>query len=779
MKQILGIAKTELQVLFFSPIAWFILIVFMVQSSLSYFGTVGSMAATMHDGRGLSDVTYGLLVQYGMTSTLFPQVLGTLFYYIPLLTMGVMSRELSSGSIKLLYASPVTNAQIVLGKFLSVAFYGLFMVVLLLLLVMQGAWIVGANFDWGFVPVSLLGVFLVICAYGAVGVFMSSITSYQMVAMLSTLVALTFFNYVGTFGQDISFVRDITYWFSINGRAMLFAKGVFCSEDLLYFLTVIFLFLSLSIIRLVSQRENISRVAILGKYALTFGIVVLVAFVSSRPVMKFYYDATRFERHTLTETSQDIIAQLEGDYTITTYANIFETFPIVSKAYPRSELDDINKLLSPYTRFKKDLKLKYKYYAAPTGGTYDYYRQFMKNASFDEIVEEQLERLEISEKRLTPLDEIIKMEPLVEQEDFRTIKVIESPSGEKVIIRYFNDITVVPTEAEISAAFKRLITTNYPKVAFVSGHGERSIYNDGDMSYSMFTSKAVRSSLYNQGYDVTEITLDKPVADDISTIVIADPRVAFTEVELANYNSFVARGGNIVILGEPARKDNIDVLISPFGYKMADGVLVKPRAGSRADLIAQKPTLVGRGLSYFMNNFAKDGITKISTPSATYLEQIAETDYNETIVMTSDGSMGDLWNELETRNFEEQEPTRNEEIGEVVIRREPMAVALDKEVGGKTQKIMIISDADLFSNQEMAVYPHSGIRADNASFVTAVFEWMSDGVSPIDMRRKEPTDTSVDITIEGAKLVKGFYMWGIPLVMLIFAMVISIRRRSR
>ena len=64
----------------------------------------------------------------GFTSTrdggVFPYVLGYLYLYIPLLTMGLMSREFSSGSIKLLYSSPVRASQIVAGKFLSVMVYG-------------------------------------------------------------------------------------------------------------------------------------------------------------------------------------------------------------------------------------------------------------------------------------------------------------------------------------------------------------------------------------------------------------------------------------------------------------------------------------------------------------------------------------------------------------------------------------------------------------------------------------------------------------------------------
>ena len=58
---------------------------------------------------------------------LFESIQRNLYFYVPLLTMGLMSREFGSGSIKLLYSSPITNTQIVLGKFLAMMVYGLCM----------------------------------------------------------------------------------------------------------------------------------------------------------------------------------------------------------------------------------------------------------------------------------------------------------------------------------------------------------------------------------------------------------------------------------------------------------------------------------------------------------------------------------------------------------------------------------------------------------------------------------------------------------------------------
>lgn len=182
-------------------------------------------------------------------------MLKSLYLYIPLITMGLMSRELSSGPIKFLYSSPITTTQIILGKYLSMLIYGAMLVVILLIYVVFGAFTI-ENMDLPFVLTGLLGLYLLTCAYAAIGLFMSSITSYQVVAAMGTLAVLAVLNFIGEIGQDISLVRDITYWLSISGRAYKFLAGIICSEDILYFIIVVMLFILLSVMRLQAARKK-------------------------------------------------------------------------------------------------------------------------------------------------------------------------------------------------------------------------------------------------------------------------------------------------------------------------------------------------------------------------------------------------------------------------------------------------------------------------------------------------------------------------------------------
>ena len=108
MRAIYKIAKSELGSLFYSPIAWLILVLFTIQIYSGFSSMLGYMvdADIMGDYRGGKTISLFLL---GLNVP-FVAMQNNLFLYIPLLTMGLMSREYSSGSIKLLFSSPISRA---------------------------------------------------------------------------------------------------------------------------------------------------------------------------------------------------------------------------------------------------------------------------------------------------------------------------------------------------------------------------------------------------------------------------------------------------------------------------------------------------------------------------------------------------------------------------------------------------------------------------------------------------------------------------------------------
>ena len=355
MKIIYKIAKAELQSLFFSPIAWLILILYTFQTGIDFAGLIDGVMKSKEMGYGATNATSRF---FGGWEGVLTIVQGYLYLYIPLLTMNLMSRELGSGSIKLLYSSPVTNVQIILGKYLSMVVYALVLVGILLLYVLVGAFII-KDFDYSQVFTGLLGIYLLICAYAAIGLLMSSLTSYQVVAAVGTLAVLSLLTYVQGWWQDVEFVRDLTYWLAMPGRSQEFLFGMICSANIIYFFLVIALFLAMAIIRLQSRRQKSKWTVTWGKYLGIWAIALLIGYVTSRPAFRSYYDATTTDQNTLTPNSQKIIGQMDGKLKMTTYVNLLDKYFWIG--LPARVNEDL-KLFEQYVRFKPDMEMEYVYY---------------------------------------------------------------------------------------------------------------------------------------------------------------------------------------------------------------------------------------------------------------------------------------------------------------------------------------------------------------------------------------------------------------------------------
>ena len=241
MKVIYKIAKRELQMLFYSPIAWLLLLCFAIQTGIIFSELFGSLVRDANEYGHAWRASKTLFAFGDQGEGLWIQVQSFLYFYIPLLTMGMVSKDLSSGSIKLLYSSPISSLQIILGKYLCMVFYALILMAILSIYLII-AWCTVENFEEAWILTGFLGVFLQTCTYMVIGIFMSSLTSYQIIAAVGTFLIFMLMSMVGGMRQQYDLVRDITYWLCINGRSSTFIQGMLCSEDLIYFPVVIAMF---------------------------------------------------------------------------------------------------------------------------------------------------------------------------------------------------------------------------------------------------------------------------------------------------------------------------------------------------------------------------------------------------------------------------------------------------------------------------------------------------------------------------------------------------------
>lgn len=766
MKTILKITKNELSTLFYSPIAWLILIIFTFQSGMAYANAWDSILRSVALGFNPSSLTGRLLLGWpGAISSMQEH----LFLYIPLLTMGLMSQEYNRGSIKLLYSSPVTNRQIIFGKYLSMIIYAAVLVAILFIYYVFTAFTV-QNVGTSFAMTALLGVFLMICAYAAIGLFMSSLTAYQVVAAVGTLAVLAVLNYIGRVGQEIPFVRDITYWLSISGRADTFLKGLICSEDLLYFLLVITLFVSLSILRLQAERtkRTVSQNAL--RYGGVVIVTLLIGYFSARPALRCYYDATEMKENTLTQNSIDIMEKLDGPLTITTYVNMFDENYF--RALPRYYNEDFNRF-EKYIRFKPEIKMKYVYYYDKTNNPT--LEQRYPGLTDEQRLKKICDALDWDVKKVLTPEQIRAKEDLSGEYN-KYVRVIERGNGQKSYLRLYDDNYRHPTETEISAALKRMVVKS-PVVAFLTGHGERSIYGIGERDYYAFSQyKEFRSSLVNQGFESISLSLDSvnKIPEDIDILVISDLRTALSPREQSIIENYIAEGRNLLIAGEPRRQEQMNPLLAPLGLSFMPGILVQESKDFSADLILASPTQPSLGIAKRFQNMVAWN-SKVTMPSAIGIEQTEDKGF-DVIPMLTTNSKGS-WNELETTNFIEDTARINPAIGEVEKANTTM-MYLNRKVNDKEQRIIVLGDADCIANGELT-RQRNGISSSNFSVITESFYLLSSGEFPVDTSRKGSSDNKIYINEKWGIWINILFMGILPGVLIFLSLALWWKRRKK
>jgi ABC-2 type transport system permease protein len=252
MKNILAICEKELNSYFSSPIAYLTMAMFAILFGFFFWNSVGYFVSisvqSMAMGRAFPMDINEMIVRPLLLNT---SVIG--LFLIPMIAMRLFSEEKRSGTIELLLTSPVHDAEIVIGKWLAaLALYG---TLLLISLANIGFLFLYGKPDWQPLAAGYLGLILQAGALLALGAFISTLTKNQIIAGISTFAVcllLWVFQWVG--GYETTVWAKAMAYMSVVSHFEPFAKGVIDSKDAVYFLSLIFLGLFLSVRSLESLR---------------------------------------------------------------------------------------------------------------------------------------------------------------------------------------------------------------------------------------------------------------------------------------------------------------------------------------------------------------------------------------------------------------------------------------------------------------------------------------------------------------------------------------------
>ena len=775
MKLIYKVALTELRNLFYSPIAWFLGIAFLVQCALSYTLMLQPIASAQEMG-GMA-----LQFQTRLTTRIFSNNYGSIFYnamqnlylYIPLLTMGLISREMNGGTVSLLYSSPVKVREIVWGKYLAMMVFNLVLLAALAIFMITGA-INIQNPDTGILWAAALGFYLLLCAYAAIGLFMSSLTTYQVVAAVGTFIIIGILTYIGNLWQDIDLVRDITYFLSLRGRAQHMLSGLISTRDVLYFILIVYMFLGFTIYKLKGDRESKPLSVRLGRYAIVLVLALLIGYVTSRPSLTGYQDLTVNKDNTLTPNAQRIIKAL-GDSTleITSYSNYLDNFNFYGMPDARNGyLEE----WEPYLRFKPDIKFRYvNYYDTAYGNGYDMFKEY-PGMTLKQIVAKRAKPNSINTTMFKTPEEIRRIIDLRPELNRYVMQL--KYRGRSTFLRVFNDQFRWPSETEVSAAFERLLQDRMPKILFVTGGGERSFVNKKNRGYNSLVERRVfRYSLINQGFDVDTVSLDtQAIPDSTTALVVADPLHTLSPEAQRKIREYVTNGGNLVIAGEPGRQHLINPLLKPLGVQLMDGMLQQKGDEQAPALVLPMMTDAVKQLSQSMT-FPMMDTPFVSAWSAAGLQYSDTTGFSVTPLLQTIRGRATNTNarnpdmdlvDDDSLSFASHELSQSSVYTTVV--------ALTRQVKGKEQRIIVSGDADFMSNGELE---REQPQVFNFYFAMSLFSWMDYGQFPINTSRPKPKDNRVNVSINDVAALKLAYIWILPGALLLLGTVVLIRRKRK
>ena len=299
MRKILAVTGKELKLYFGSPMALIFVGVFLALTLFVFFWIDSFFA------RGIADVR-----------ALFAWMPLLMIFLVAALTMHLWSREEESGNLQVLLTMPVRLAELAAGKFLAALALVALALGLTLFLPITVASL--GNLDWGPVIGGYLAALLLASSYIAIGMFVSSRTDNQLVALIGTAVICGLFQAVGS-PVITDFVGasagDLLRQFGTGSRFESIERGVIDLRDLVYYLSLTGFFLALNVLSLDSKRwsgaVHLRAHRLNGRVGIGLvGANLLALNLLIAPLNGARFDLTQHSEYSLSDVTRQLLADL-------------------------------------------------------------------------------------------------------------------------------------------------------------------------------------------------------------------------------------------------------------------------------------------------------------------------------------------------------------------------------------------------------------------------------------------------------------------------------------
>ncbi len=496
-------------------------------SSLVAYVTIGIFLLGMGLLLWVVPSTSILAYGYAGLDSLFSLTPYLFMFLIPAITMRSLAEERREGTFEILLTRPLTDVQIILGKYFASLVLVLF-ALLPTLVYYYSVYQLGApagNVDTGAVIGSYIGLFLLGSCFVSIGLFASAVSKNQIIAF-TIAAAASFFFYSG-----FDLLSPLPVLQNLNLPALgitehydSVSRGVLDTRDLAYFvcLSALFILATLLVVKLQSQKNRKTLL-------LPFGIIVALAFLSTLTFTRF--DFTKEKRFTISPISQQVLGKVNQPIKVTIFLK-GDNFPNWAKRLQRATRDMVSDLQA-YSH--GNLTYQFIDPIANIKGLPD----SAQRAVYDSLDAKGLSGQPFGVPTDNGVTQILMFpEALIEY------------NGQGIVVNLLQSRMDAQREEEgakeaiqnleysFASAIKKITAGGKPLIGFTEGHHE---LNDLQLKGAFNT--------LGDGYVVGRIDLNKmPLSAlfHLKLLVVPKPEKAFSELEKFKIDQFVMHGGRVL-----------------------------------------------------------------------------------------------------------------------------------------------------------------------------------------------------------------------------------------
>ncbi|MCQ6958088.1 gliding motility-associated ABC transporter substrate-binding protein GldG [Mucilaginibacter aquariorum] len=708
---------------------------------------------------------------YAGLDSLFSTAPYLFMFLVPAITMRSLAEERREGTFELLLTRPLTDIQIVLGKYFAGVIIVLFALVptLVYYFSVHTLGTPQGNIDTGAVIGSYIGLFLLGSSFAAIGLFASSVSKNQVIAF-TIAVFLCFFFYSGfdSLSSILSLQNLGLQSLGITEHYQSISRGVLDTRDLIYFivLATLFIWLTLFVLNRQAGKKFINTV-----FLSTLGIMLFLSLLSGKLFTRF--DFTKEKRFTIAPISRKVMDDLPQTVNVTVYLQ-GDNFPGGMKRLQTS-VKDMLADLQAYSHSR----LQFEFTDPLKGLSNDQQKQ-----AYEDLASKGIEAQNLSVKTDDGVSQkIIFPFALVAFGDKSIpVKLLQSQSNMNLSPDEILNNSIQNLEYAFTSAIKKITSGGKQRIGFTEGHNELSDLQLNDAMRAL-----------SDGYLVGRINLNSIPFDSlakVSMLVIAKPDKAFNEPEKFKLDQYIMRGGRVLWAIDQVSAE-LDSLRGHGGEQLAfnkqlnlDDQLFRYGVRINYDLIADMncspiPVTTGNAggqaqiqmLPWLYNPvylpLSKHPIVKnldgITSQFASTIDLLNTKNIAKTILLTSSPynkklstphmlSLQALEDEPKPKDFQSAPKITGVLLeGNFVsdFRNRPLPEGLNEKVTiipqSKPTKMIVISDGDILRNQvgaDGSPYPlgydhYTQQSYGNKNLLLNIADYMADDSGLISLRSKE------------------------------------------